>query len=74
MRTSSAFERIKNLDRFSPGGSITMSTKSRSSTYLELWFGVLLLGTMLILNGCGSNTFFPPPLQVYATNGNAVSV
>jgi hypothetical protein len=49
-----------------------MSTKLRSSTYLELWFGVLLLGTMLLLTGCSSNTF-TPNLQVYVTTGNGVS-
>jgi len=52
-----------------------MSTKSPSSTYLGLCFGVLLLGTMLLLTGCLSNTLYTPQLHVYVvTHDTGVSI
>lgn len=50
-----------------------MSTTLRSK-YLELWFGILLLGTLIFANGCSSNYVYTPPEQVYVTNGDSVSV
>ena len=50
-----------------------MSTKLHS-TYLGPWLGILLLGTLIFANGCGSTTFHPPVLHVYVTHGNNVSV
>ncbi len=51
-----------------------MNMKSRSSLYLGLWLGLLLL---VFVTGCdNSNRFYRynPYLQVYAANGNALSV